>query len=140
MQNRNQFFGQKESHQEISNSKLVCHFFVLTIWLLSTSVNKTYTEFIDHINGQIYQTLAPEADWEALVLEAKEASWFTSFAGQSLSLSYLFNWSMIIISQIIIFVPGNCHMLFSVRFLSSLNNKEINQILEGTMANKSIVS
>jgi len=90
--------------------------------LFSITVNKTYTEFISFIDDQMHRVLTPEADWEALVIEAKQASWFTSSAGQSSSLFYLSD-PLIIISQIINFVPSNCHMLFSVHFFSSFDNK-----------------
>jgi len=83
--------------------------------LLSISVNKTYPEFIDHLDQQMHRQLTSEADWEALVVEAKQSSWFTSFAGQSSSL-LLIN-ELILFSQATNFVPSDRHMLFSVCFL-----------------------
>jgi len=69
------------------------------------------------MNTQMVSLFPDRSDWEALIIEAKSRSWFTSSTGEScISISSLYIWLMNDYhSWPIKFVPGNFNLLFGVR-------------------------
>ena len=95
---------------------------------LSLLVNKTYPEFVTYMNTEVISLFHDKSGLEALIIEAKSRSCFTSSMG-GLCMSSLYTWLMIdYLSWPVKFVPGNFNLLFGVRIIvhSSLKSTKSN--------------
>ena len=112
---------------------------LMEIW--PNEVCDTYPEFVTHMNTEVVSLFPDKSGWEALIIEAKSWSWFTSsMGGLCMFLLYTPDWWLIILADLSNLYQAISTCCLACVFLFIYLWNQLNWNPEGTMANVGAMS